>query len=82
VEIVFQDESRGFTRAAEPAFQGTGPTRAWRCACRSEIRVHRSGQRRRAGAGGRVASSDRRLSPGGDMVEELQGRDGGRDVKL
>ncbi len=26
MEIVFQDKSRGFTRAAEPAFQGTGST--------------------------------------------------------
>ena len=26
MEIVFQDKSRGFTRAAEPAFQGTGLT--------------------------------------------------------
>ncbi len=26
METVFQDKSHGFARAAEPAFQGTGPT--------------------------------------------------------
>ena len=37
-EIVFQDKSCGFTRAAELAFRGTGRARAWRCECRSGVK--------------------------------------------
>lgn len=37
-EIVFQDKSCGFTRAAELAFQGTGRARAGRCECRSGVK--------------------------------------------